>query len=304
MKVSVTIVDVRLKSNSKINQTLFFTEKSPFCTIFGFTRSHSYPLGDIEEFYQLIAGSFKSDRPINVTGIDKIHLKCDCIQGSIVNGAREPILYSFAFSSPLGHKIYKEPSVKLFEKVNKSVLSHITFYSEDVDHNLVDFNDETIDFNRQLVKIQYSSLYKFQMSLNMTRPKNETKDLLLSITKNCETLIQRTHRKAEGTLEFKMTRLRETFRFNPPIQTQGSWMIGLTSLQVYNFIFHITEENNKFELYRGTNKFGFLELKDELEEIPNISHITQEHLEDEMIGPRIFDGIINLSTEKKKVMVI
>ena len=30
----------------------------------------------------MIAGSYKSDRPINITGIDKNILKCDCIQGS------------------------------------------------------------------------------------------------------------------------------------------------------------------------------------------------------------------------------
>ena len=98
VKINVTIDDVRLKSNLKTNQTLIFTEKSFFYTILGFTRSRSYPLDDTEGFYQLIAGSYKSDRPVNITGIDKIHLKCDCIQGSIVNGIREPILYSFALS--------------------------------------------------------------------------------------------------------------------------------------------------------------------------------------------------------------
>ena len=35
------------------------------------------------------------------------------------------------------------------------------------------------------------------MNLNMIRPKNETEDLSLSITKNCETLIQQTHGKPE-----------------------------------------------------------------------------------------------------------
>ena len=100
VKVSVKIDDIRLKSNLKTNQTLIFTEKSFFYTILGFTRSRSYPLDDIDGFYQLIAGSYKSDKPINITGIDKIHLKCDCIEGSIVNGIREPILYSFALSSP------------------------------------------------------------------------------------------------------------------------------------------------------------------------------------------------------------
>ena len=55
----------------------------------------------------------------------------------------------------------------------------------------------------------------------MIRVKNETEDLLLSITKNCETLIEQTHRKAEETLEFKMTKSREIFHFTPSIQIEG-----------------------------------------------------------------------------------
>ena len=153
VKVNITIDDIRLKSNLKINQTLIFTEKCFFYKILGFTQSRSYPLDDIDGFYQIIAGSYKSDRPINITGIDKVHLKCDCIQGSIVNGIREPILYSFVLSSPPGHKIFKEPRVKLFKKINKSVLSHITFYLEDDDYKPVDFNNETISFTCQLIKI-------------------------------------------------------------------------------------------------------------------------------------------------------
>ena len=48
------------------------------------------------------------------------------------------------------------------------------------------------------------------MNLNMIQTKNEAEDLLLSITKNCETLIEQTHRKAEETLEFKINKPRET----------------------------------------------------------------------------------------------
>ena len=70
--------------------------------------------------------------------------------------------------------------------------------------------------------------------------------------------------------------------------------------KVYNSIFNITERNNNFELYGdSSNKYGFLELKDELEEILSISHITQEHLEDEIIGPSIIDEFLKLSHEKK-----
>ena len=92
MIISVTIDEKIFKSQLKINQTLIFTEKSFFYTIPVFIQSHSNPLDDIDRFYQLIAGSYKSDRPIDITSVDKIQLKCDCINGSIVNGVGEPIL--------------------------------------------------------------------------------------------------------------------------------------------------------------------------------------------------------------------
>ena len=71
----------------------------------------------------------------------------------------------------------------------------------------------------------------------MIRPKNETQDLLLSITKNCETLIHQTHRKAEETLEFKLNKSRETFHFNHPIPIKGSWMIGFNESRSIPFYF-------------------------------------------------------------------
>ena len=76
-------------------------------------------------------------------------------------------------------------------------------------------------------------------------------------------------------------------------------MLGLINLEVYNSVYNITEKNSKFDIYRdSSNKFGFIELKDELEKILNISHITREHLQDEIIGPRIIDEYYKLSTGK------
>ena len=94
------------------------------------------------------------------------------------------------------------------------------------------------------------------MNVKMIRHKNETEHLLLSITKNCETLIQPTHRKADNS-EFKLTK--------PPISIEGSWMIGSTNLEVYNSVFNITEHNNKVELYTDIfNGFTFMEIKTSL----------------------------------------
>ena len=131
------------------------------------------------------------------------------------------------------------------------------------------------------------------MNLNMIRPKNETEDLLLSITKNCETLIEQTHRKAEETLEFKMSKSRETFHFSQPIQIQGGWMIGLTDLEVYNSIFNITEENNKFDPYKFPDeKAGgvtYEKVRDEIEKDLDIEDITAKDLQDDIIGPLIIE---------------
>ena len=58
VKINVTIDEKKTyKTDLKTNQTLLCTNKSFFYTILGLTQSNSYPLADIDGFYQLIAGS-------------------------------------------------------------------------------------------------------------------------------------------------------------------------------------------------------------------------------------------------------
>ena len=142
------------------------------------------------------------------------------------------------------------------------------------------------------------------MNLNMITPKNEREDLLLSITKNCETLIEQTHRKAEETLEFKMVKSKETFHFKPPIQINGNWMIGLTDLEVYNSIFNITKQNNKFELYKFPDEksggVSYEKVRDEIERDLDISDITTTDLQDDIIGPIIIEEYREQVTKRMK----
>ena len=104
MRIPVTIDERKYKSDLKNNQTLIFTDKSFFYTTLGFTQPHSYPLDDIDGFYQLIARSYKSERPNNITSIDEVHLKCNCIDGGIVNGIRQPF-YTLLLS--INHRFTK-----------------------------------------------------------------------------------------------------------------------------------------------------------------------------------------------------
>ena len=78
--------------NSKLNEFL------------GFTNTH------------YIEGTHISEKPVMITTTDKVHLKSDCVDDSIVNGIREQILFSFNLSAPPGYKIIKEPNIILFKK--------------------------------------------------------------------------------------------------------------------------------------------------------------------------------------------
>ena len=44
--------------------------------------------------------------------------------------------------------------MKLCKKMNKYVLSHITLYLEDDDQKALNFNNETISFTSQLIKMK------------------------------------------------------------------------------------------------------------------------------------------------------
>ena len=150
VQVNIAIEYIRLLSSLAPNKTIRYNEKSFFYTNLAFTKSILGHLSDIEGFVLMNSGSYKSDKPINITEIDKVHSKCDCINGSILNGLRQHILFSFALDKPPGYKVYKIPRIKLPKKMKKSSLSHITFCLEDEDHKVVEFNGETVSLTCQL----------------------------------------------------------------------------------------------------------------------------------------------------------
>ena len=118
-------------------------EKSFFSTILGFTSGWDYK-SYIKDTSQKI---------VNLGSTNKIHLKCDCIDCSVLNGIRHPILFSFVLDKLPGYKVFCEPETIHYKKINKSVLNTITFYLEDNDRKEVDFNGETLTFTLQMIKI-------------------------------------------------------------------------------------------------------------------------------------------------------
>ena len=127
-------------------------------------------------------------------------------------------------------------------------------------------------------------------------------DLLISNTKHCETVIEQTDRKADESLEYKMTKSREMFHFNPRLSMEGCWVFGLTSLVDYNSFLNITEENNKFELHKGPleTEFSYTTLKDKVAEVLDLSDLSGEDLSHDLFGQGIIKFYRKLSIEKSQ----
>ena len=71
--------------------------------------------------------------------------------------------------------------------------------------------------------------------------------LLLSIAKSNLDIVENTLSKPQETLEFKMNKQKESFSFDIPLELPEKWMMGVTSLEVYNTVYNITEKNNKLK---------------------------------------------------------
>ena len=75
-------------------------------------------------------------------------------------------------------------------------------------------------------------------------------ELLLSIKKHTEMLIEQTKTKPQETLEFKMSKQRQTFAFNPSINLveEDKGLLAVSSFECKNSVFNITDENNSFSI--------------------------------------------------------
>ena len=123
---------------------LRYDKKSFFNRFLGVT-----PYRDYKDY----GNEYYSGKNRNWSIIKKIHLKSDCMYGSILDGCRQPVLHSFVLDKPPGYKIFSEPETIHYKRENKSVLNTKKFYLEDDNHGEVNFTGGTLTFFLQMIKI-------------------------------------------------------------------------------------------------------------------------------------------------------
>ena len=74
---------------------------------------------------------------------------------------------------------------------------------------------------------------------------DKKESLLLSIAKSNQEIVENTQSKPQKTLEYKMTKQKESFSFDVPLELPEQWMMGVPSLEVYNTIYNISERTKE-----------------------------------------------------------
>ena len=132
------------------------------------------------------------------------------------------------------------------------------------------------------------------LSTFVTYDKKES--LLLSIAKSSQEIVENTHSKPQETLEFKMTKQKEPFSFDVPLLLNEKWMLGVTSLEVYNTVFIITN-SNKLEILLTKQQLEEHRIDTEL--VPNIKHLYETS--DDKFIEKTNTLLTNSYSKKKKL---
>ena len=162
--------------------TLRFDEKSFFNILLGFTPYWEYK--PTNAVHSDSPGVYSSDKKLNLSTINKIHMKYDVIDGSVVNGLRQPILFSFILDRAAGYRMFRQSETIHYKKINKSVLNTITFYLEYDNNGSVNFNGKTLTSTLEMIKIRTIKwTFKFLKLIHIALDENTTPVQKLSLVR-------------------------------------------------------------------------------------------------------------------------
>ena len=102
---------------------------------------------------------------------------------------------------------------------------------------------------------------------------DKKESLLLSIAKSNLDIVENTLSKPQETLEFKMNKQKESFSFDVPLEVPEQWMMGVTSLEVYNTVYNITEKNNKLKILLKDEQLKSLNVDTQL--VMNVEYLYE-----------------------------
>ena len=96
------------------------------------------------------AGTYTSQKIVDIMGFNNINIHCNIISGAKVNGKDTDILYTFKLTEPPGYLINIIPTNILYQNVTKDRIEYIEFHIKDEHGRPIDFNGDVLSFTLHL----------------------------------------------------------------------------------------------------------------------------------------------------------
>ena len=90
------------------------------------------------------AGTYTSQKIVDIMGFNTINIHCNIISGAKDNGKDTDILYTFNLTEPTGYLINIIPTNILYQNVTKDRIEYIEFHFKDEHGRPIDFNGNVL----------------------------------------------------------------------------------------------------------------------------------------------------------------
>ena len=96
------------------------------------------------------AGTYTSQKIVDIKGFNTINIHCNIISGAKDNGKDTDILYTFNLTEPPSYMIINVPTNALYQNVTKDIIEYIEFLIKDEHGRPIDFKGDVLSFSLHL----------------------------------------------------------------------------------------------------------------------------------------------------------
>ena len=112
--------------------------------IFDHERSMKDLLGYPEHTLLEVPGDYEGSNIVKILAVNQIHVNCNIVDGSFVNGSKAPVLYSFFPNVPPGYKVIESLNENIYLPVSQTYIESIRVWLTDQDRNPINLRGEDL----------------------------------------------------------------------------------------------------------------------------------------------------------------
>ena len=120
---------------------------------FNHERSMKQLLGFHKHVWVTGEGDHEAPYIVDILKVNQIHVRCNIIEGSYLNGSRAPILYSFFPNVPVGYKVVEIANPSIYFPLSFTNIESIRVWLTDQDGDPINLRNEVLSMRLHIREV-------------------------------------------------------------------------------------------------------------------------------------------------------